>query len=112
MSEKVTKLYRIMPIHFLISLIEKKRLVLPRIENWEDPGEKSRFKLLETYFEKYKVDEDITDSIEFSKFIKKFYGLCFTRKEECDAMWRVYSQDTHSVKIATSILLPFKTFLK
>ncbi|MDE9455803.1 DUF2971 domain-containing protein [Xenorhabdus bovienii] len=86
-------IYRIMPIHRFLQLLEEKKLTLVKPKKWDDPFENA---LLNCAFE--------TSDGETGSFAAKdsIYGQCWTFHRETDAMWRIYSHDKDGVRISTT----------
>lgn len=77
-------IYKYIPLEYVLSMLKKKKLRIEGVKTWEDPYE--NFFLKENFFidEKSQID---TDGVS-----ERIYGQCWTRKEESDAMWRIYSK--------------------
>lgn len=86
-------IYRIIPIDYILKIIEKKELTLSQTILWEDVYENFLSKT------KFYIRNNMT-SIGYSLSI---YGQCWSLKKESDALWRIYSQNKHSVRIKTTI---------
>jgi hypothetical protein len=86
-------IYRIMPIHRFLQLLEEKKLTLVKPKKWDDPFENA---LLNCAFE--------TSDGETVSFAAKdsVYGQCWTFHRETDAMWRIYSHDKDGIRISTT----------
>lgn len=86
-------IYRIMPIHRFLQLLEEKKLTLVKPKKWDDPFENA---LLNCVIE--------TSAGETGSFSAKdcVYGQCWTFHRETDAMWRIYSHDKDGVRISTT----------
>ncbi len=86
-------IYRIMPIHRFLQLLEEKKLTLVRPIKWDDPFENA---LLNSTIE--------TSDGETGTFSAKdsVYGQCWTFHSETDAMWRIYSHDKDGVRVSTT----------
>ncbi len=86
-------IYRIMPIHRFLQLLEDKKLTLVKPKKWDDPFENA---LLNCAFE--------TSDGETGSFAAKdsVYGQCWTFHRETDAMWRIYSHDKDGIRVSTT----------
>ncbi|RZG72281.1 DUF2971 domain-containing protein [Acinetobacter sp. WCHAc060025] len=86
-------IYRIMPIHRFLQLLEEKKLTLVKPKKWDDPFENT---LLNCTFE--------TSDGEKGSFSAKnsVYGQCWTFHRETDAMWRIYSHNKDGVRVTTT----------
>lgn len=98
--------YRFMEIAKFIDLIvhEDITLVSPRL--WEDPYEMKFFEQYISQYNKTKkalinVEEYGYDLEAIMKIIISFnlFASCWTRIDESDAMWRIYSNNNQSVRI-------------
>lgn len=92
--------YKYISLKYLLSLIEKRKLRLDTVSSWQDPYEnfllKSNF---HTYLSLYKQDVPVcTDEMR-----KRIYGQSWTKSEESDAMWRIYSRDKDAVRIKVKV---------
>lgn len=87
-------IYRIISIERLYELFSTQENVLVAPKKWKDPFEnfilKSKIRL-------------INGEVRDLGFQDDFYGQCWTRKKASDAMWRIYSSDSQSVRIRTTI---------
>jgi len=86
-------IYRIMPIHRVLQVLEKQQLVLVKPKRWDDPFENA---LLASAFE--------TADGEKATFLAKdsVYGQCWTLHRETDAMWRIYSANKDGVRVSST----------
>jgi len=86
--------YRIIPVHRLFELFEKKQNVLVKPKTWEDPFEnfilQSKVKLSTGQLATLEVRDQI-------------YGQCWTLHSASDAMWRIYSPNGNAVRIRSTI---------
>lgn len=89
------ELCRYFSFEAFINLIETQMLTFTKISNWEDPWENE----LSNYSVKSNgaVNEPTYSASKF------FFGQCWTKKIESDAMWRIYSPNLSGVKIKTRI---------
>ena len=89
-----TYIYRIIPLERLYQLFESKNNALVSPRSWEDPFEnlllKSRVKINDKFFS-FAQDRDLV------------YGQCWSQHTASDAMWRIYSPKSNSVRIRTTI---------
>jgi hypothetical protein len=74
---------RIFSIERLEQLFLEKTLVLVRPKKWEDPFENC---FLQCY-----IEETDGTRISMEHLMRDWYGLCWTRSLETDALWRIYS---------------------
>jgi hypothetical protein len=85
-------IYRIMPIHRLLEVLEKKQLDLVKPIKWDDPFE--NFLLSRPWKTK--------SSSRIVTLRADVYGQCWTLHRETDAMWRIYSSDKQGIKVKTT----------
>ena len=88
--------YRYFSIESFIYLLESKKLTFTHVNEWDDPWENI---LSNSITEK----DDGTFEKSIYKASDYIYGQCWTRKEESDAMWRIYSPQKTGIKIRVSI---------
>ncbi|MFB0688324.1 DUF2971 domain-containing protein [Proteus mirabilis] len=86
-------IYRIMPIHRFLQLLEEKKLTLVRPKKWDDPFENA---LLNCVIE---TSDGQTGTFAARDYV---YGQCWTFHSETDAMWRIYSHDKNGVRVSTT----------
>ena len=92
-KQKDKLIYRVISIQRLFDLFENKENVLVKPKLWDDP------------FENFIMNS--TGELEGGKmfsigFRDHFFGQCWTKTRESDAMWRIYSPDKNGVRIATT----------
>ncbi|MEK6225507.1 MAG: DUF2971 domain-containing protein [Chloroflexota bacterium] len=91
-----TTLYRYLSLERFLELIEARRIRLANVNRWEDPGEAILGKV-PTRGDSGKIERPLYS------FHERIYGSCWTRLQESDAMWRIYSPDRTGVQIAASV---------
>jgi hypothetical protein len=89
-----TPLYRYMAIESFLSLLETKEIHLSRVDQWEDKWEALLSKI---------PAEDSDGSPSFGWLYQELYGQCWSRLQESDAMWRIYSPTRTGIQIATTV---------
>jgi hypothetical protein len=89
-----TPIYRVLSIQRLIEICSSNKNTLVRPRKWDDPFE--NFILTKAIEAKLEVYPDV-------KVQADFYGQCWSRLEESDAMWRIYSPEKNGVKVKTTI---------
>ena len=94
-------IYRVFPLKRIKNILKsgKNGLVWP--SEWEDPFENF---LLES---KVMIQPDEYASLK--SIASSWYGQCWTKKSESDAIWRIYSQNKDGVKVKTTIKKLFST---
>lgn len=88
-------LYRVFPLDTLLELLIENKLTLVKTKFWEDPYENYIFKCNWAMQDGTKIDP--------KGMIDQIFGQCWTLTEESDAMWRIYSNDTKSVRVKTKV---------
>lgn len=92
-KQKDKPIFRVISIERLFELFENKENVLVKPTLWDDP------------FENFIMNStgELEDGQMFSiGFRDHFFGQCWTKTRESDAMWRIYSPDKRGVRIATT----------
>jgi len=92
-TEKDSPIYRIISIERLFELFNTKKNTLVNPVKWDDPFE--NFMMNATG----ELDGGELFSISFRD---NFYGQCWTKTRESDAMWRIYSPDKKGARIKTT----------
>lgn len=90
-----TKIYRIFTLDRFKELITSNELVLVNPKMWDDP--------FENFFLKANAIDGAGNSVDFSNLRQMWYGQCWTKNEDTDAMWRIYSPDKNGVRISTTV---------
>ena len=83
-------LYRYIPLKYLRDLLKTKTLYFNNVLNWEDPYENFLFK-----------QTIVTTSgkpFQTNFFCPSYFGQCWTKLCESDAMWRIYSVKTEDLR--------------
>ena len=93
-SELDKPIYRIIPIKRLEQLFSCNSNVLVSPEKWDDP--------FENFILKSKIMFDDGELGEIG-FRNDYYAQCWSLHSASDAMWRIYSPDSRSVRIRTTI---------
>ncbi|MCR6721521.1 MAG: DUF2971 domain-containing protein [Chitinophagaceae bacterium] len=92
-KEKDQPIFRVIPVNRLFELFSNKQNVLVKPKLWQDP------------FENFMMNStgELEDGRLFSiSFREHFFGQCWTKTRESDAMWRIYSHDVTGVRMATT----------
>lgn len=87
-------IYRVIPVHRLLEMMQARKNVLAKPQKWDDPFENA---LLSSAM---KLPDGVICSFAAKDSV---YGQCWTMHAETDAMWRIYSGDKAGVKIKTTI---------
>lgn len=88
-------IYRITPVNFLTQDVANSTLTLRRAIGWDDTHEAA-------YFRRPATDSDTGALVGLEELSKDWFGLCWSRHPESDAMWRIYNSDGMSVRIETT----------
>ena len=89
-----TKIYRIFTLARFKELVKSDELVLVNPEMWDDP--------FENFFLKANATDSEGNIVDFSNLRKMWYGQCWTKNKDTDAMWRIYSPDKNGVRVSTT----------
>lgn len=89
--------YKYMPLKYVIAMLKTQKLYVGKVKKWEDT------------YENFLLKQDFMyDNIHLSadNLIDQIYGQCWTKQNESDAMWRIYSDpntmDYTAIKIKTT----------
>src|SRR5208337_1102621 len=88
-------IYRVFPIRWFRDMVETKTMGLARPSRWDDP--------FENFYLKCKVRLATGEIGSLKLIASKWYGQCWTKNRESDAMWRIYSPDKCGVRVSTTI---------
>jgi hypothetical protein len=91
-----TKLYRYISIEGFLSLIETRSVRVSLITTWDDQWEGILGKVPV-------IDGAGKRQIPGYSFYQLVYGMCWSRLEESDAMWRIYSPFRNGIQLSTSV---------
>ena len=78
-----TPVYKYMPLKYVKALIHNHTLRIDSVSRWEDS--------YENWFLKEKIQLENGEIGTAENLIPGVFGQCWSRKEESDAMWRIYS---------------------
>lgn len=81
-----TPIYRIFSLNRLLEALENKEFCLVRPEKWEDPYE--NFVLNSKGITKNNIE------VGLEPIKERYYGQCWSLKEECDGLWRNYTSNS------------------
>lgn len=95
-------IYRIFSTFWFEKLITTSKNGLVHPSSWDDP--------FENFF--LKNEAELPDGTDVSLFelSKSWYGQCWTRNFDSDAMWRIYSPKKDGVKVKTTVRNLFSNF--
>ena len=98
-------IYRIIPFERLLSILLAKKNTLVQTKKWDDP------------FENFLLNCElnvpgIPSPVKLSEQRDKWYGQCWTLQEQCDGLWRVYTQKgkIRGVRVKTTVGKLFNSF--
>lgn len=97
-------IYRVLRLKRFKEMITKKKLVLVRPALWDDP--------FENFFLKSRVRLPTGESGSMKPIHDKWYGICWTKNRDSDAMWRIYSPKKDGVRVSTTIGRLFSAIYK
>lgn len=93
-GDREKAIYRIIPFDSLLEMVSEKVNTLFKTSRWED--------VYENFFLKEKfVSND--ESFSLTYYQEQLFGQCWTTKQMSDALWRIYSPDTKSVLIKSTV---------
>jgi hypothetical protein len=93
-SERKHPIYRIISLARLYELFEQRANVLVRPHKWDDP--------FGNFMANVKAQLPSGEIVEFGQR-HDFFGQCWSLRGSSDAMWRIYSSDTQSVRVKVRI---------
>jgi len=93
--EREETIYRIFPLKRFIELIKSKQLVLVTPEMWDDP--------FENFFLKADAYDKQGNLVDLSNLRNAWFGQCWTKNADTDAMWRIYSPNKDGVRVKTTV---------
>jgi len=95
-----TPIYRIISIERLFEMFEMRKLILPKVNTWEDP------------YENFFLKSDFlmnTNVVTTTNVRNRIYGQCWSKFKDSDALWRMYSPEKKCVRIKTTVAKLFNT---
>lgn len=101
----MSKLYRFISFESFVDMVQNQSLIFVNPKCWDDPKELQPFKLwIEDLF--MQKDDGAVHLVEaFANEVRKnkLYAQSWTILDESDALWRIYSHNNFSVRIAIDI---------
>ncbi|MCL6619355.1 MAG: DUF2971 domain-containing protein [Thermomonas hydrothermalis] len=97
-----TKIYRIFPLDRFLDMFYKGENVLVNPSKWEDP--------FENFLLKGNAEMPDGNLVSLSQLYQSWYGQCWTRNRDSDAMWRIYSANKTGVRVETTVGSLFSNF--
>jgi hypothetical protein len=88
-------IYRVMPVYRFQEMLKTKTTGLSRPSLWDDP--------FENFYLKCKVRLRTGEIASLKGISSKWYGQCWTKNRDGDAMWRIYSPNKDGPRVATTI---------
>jgi len=95
-------IYRVFPIDRLLEVFRIGKLTLTKPASWGDPFENFLFQA--------PVIGPEGDVSSLEKLRERYYGQCWTMKEESNWMWRIYAPDKDGAKVRTTAKNLFNYF--
>lgn len=89
-----TPIYKYIPLRYIGAMQRDRRLIFGAVNNWED--------VYENYFLKQNFLTADGMQVDSTCVSKNIYGQSWTKCEESDAMWRIYSSDKRTIKVRTT----------
>lgn len=95
-------IYRIFSLDRFSKMVTSRKNGLVHPSKWGDP--------FENFF--LKNDAEMSDGtlVSLYQISESWYGQCWTRNRESDAMWRIYSAEKAGVRLETTIRKLFSSF--
>jgi hypothetical protein len=97
-----TKIYRIFSLDRFSKIIQNRENGLVNPSKWDDP--------FENFFLKGFAELEDGTPVSLSQLSASWYGQCWTRNKDSDAMWRIYSADKTGVRVETTARALFSDF--
>jgi hypothetical protein len=94
-SKSDLEIYKYLPFNFFLQILLTKKIIIKGVQNWEDEYENFLTKVILEYKNGEKTS--------LYHFMPSFYGQCWTKLRESDAMWRIYSINNLGVRIKSSV---------
>lgn len=95
-------LYRIFSLDRFSKMIASRENGLVHPSKWDDP--------FENFFLQGRAEMPDGTPVSLSELSASWYGQCWTRNMDSDAMWRIYSHDKTGVRVATTVRALFSGF--
>jgi hypothetical protein len=90
-------IYRIYALNRFEELLASSDDALVNPTKWDDPFESFFLEATEV------KDNSTGEIISLKNLAADWYGQCWSKKAESDAMWRIYSPDKMGVKVRTTV---------
>jgi len=107
MKKDFSSIYRFISFEYFVNIVQTQKLTFVKPELWEDPYEGFVFKALKSKEGKLQI-ESIAKSLNpkiqipimmINHFSDLFHGQSWSKHEETDALWRIYSYNNRAVRI-------------
>lgn len=95
-------IYRIFSTHWFEHLINTDKNGLVHPSSWDDP--------FENFFLKNEAELQDGTTVSLAQLSRSWYGQCWTRNVDSDAMWRIYSPNKDGIRVRTTIRDLFSDF--
>jgi len=104
---KKNSIYRFTSFESFVNIVQNKKLAFVNHELWEDPYEGFIFKALKSPEGRLKIQQisqklfsqDLISIMMLSNFNNCIHGQSWSRCEESDALWRIYSFNNQAIRI-------------
>jgi hypothetical protein len=97
-----TPIYRIFSLEKFSKMITSRENGLVHPSKWDDP--------FENFFLKNPAEMSDGTPVSLSQLSECWYGQCWTRNFDSDAMWRIYSHGKDGVRVTTTVRALFSNF--
>jgi hypothetical protein len=91
-----TPIYRVFKMEWFEELIKTQKNGLVNPTEWKDPYDKFLFNC--------EIVDDQGDHISLSSISKDWFGQCWKKRRDSDAMWRIYSDNEKMMVSALQLL--------
>lgn len=101
----MSSIYRFISFESFVDMMQRKDLAFVSPSKWEDPFESFIFKAIRTEQGRKNVSESLkklgqdTHMAILDRFEHAVKGQCWTRTNESDALWRIYSYGNMSIRV-------------
>lgn len=97
-----TPIYRIFTLDRFTEIIKSRENGLVHPSKWDDP--------FENFFLKNNAQMANGEIVSLSSISESWYGQCWTKNKDSDAMWRIYSAGKTGVRVETTVRKLFVSF--
>lgn len=97
-----TPIYRIFSLDRFSKIVTSRKNGLVHPSKWDDP--------FENFFLKNDAEMSGGTLVSLHQISESWYGQCWTKNRESDAMWRIYSAEKTGVRLETTVRKLFSGF--